>query len=208
MGVFSVIAISIVLAAALLWCGAIMAMRARSRREQAGLVRLGAMCGQCRYPRDGLADNAACPECGTDPASTPPLATQPPRASGRLAWVPFAAMITCAAGAMTVGNITYIGYVLWGAAGGLLPACVIALVLGLRRVATTRVLLGLLCANACVTFGMAMMISVDHAKIRTPNGYEGFATASMWVMGLLAVPLLTCLWEGAVVIWSQRRPKP
>jgi hypothetical protein len=207
-GVADLVLVLVLFGVGVLWWGAIAAMRARSRREQAGLVRLAAMCGQCRYPRDGLADNAACPECGTEPASTPPLATQPPRASGRLAWVPFAAMITCAAGAMAVGNITYIGYVLWGAAGGLLPACVIALILGLRRIATTRVLLGLLCASACVTLGLAMMISVEHAKIRRPNGYEVFATASMWVMGLLAVPLLTCLWEGAVVIWSQRRPKP
>lgn len=206
MGAF--IFIFVLVATGCLWWGAIAAMRARSRRQQVGLVRLGAMCGQCHYPRDGLADNAACPECGTEPASTPPLATQPPRASGRLAWVPIVAMVACAAGAMAVGNFTYIGYVLWGAAGGLLPACVIALILGLRRIATTQVLLGLLCVSACVTLAMAMMISVDHAKIRTPNGYEGFATASMWVMGLLAVPLLTCLLEGAVVIWSLRRPKP
>lgn len=205
MGAF--IFIFVLVATGCLWWGAIAAMRARSRREQAGLVRLGAMCGQCRYPRDGLADNAACPECGTEPASTPPLATRPPRASGRLAWVPFVAMIACAASAMAVGNFRYLVFALLGAAGVLLCACVVALVMGLRRKATTIVLFGHLMASACVAIALTVLVSLDHNGSHSATGLEILAVPSMWVMGLLAVPLLTYVWEGVVAMWSLRRRK-
>lgn len=192
----------------LLWWGAIYAMRERSRCEQFVSVRQGAMCGQCRYSLDGLAVGANCPECGADPSTVPPLASMPPRASARLICVPLMTMLACAVGSMAIGNITYIVLVLWGALGVLVVPSIVAMIMGVFRLGTMAVLLSHLCAAACAAIGLSIMYSVTLAKVQTPRGDEGWITPFMWVFGLLAVPLLTCLWEGAVVIWSQRRPKP
>jgi hypothetical protein len=194
--------------AACLWWGAIASMRARSRRQQATHVHQAVMCGQCRYPREGLAGSAVCPECGADPASVPPLASAPPRASWRLAWIPIMTMVACAGAAGFVGNALYFIFVLMGAAGMMLPASVVALIMGARRKATTKVLLGHLCAAAIFTIGLSVIVSIDLSKIRSATGLEALAVPSMAGFALLGVPLLTCLWEGAVLIWSLRRPKP